>query len=226
VFGGVLAASGSLQLKALLGLVCIGAILGDSLGYELGRRLGRPWLLRYGLWVGLRAPELARAEGFFTRHGGKTILLGRFVGFLRALAPFVAGASAMPYRCFLPYNVAGAVLWALGFVLLGYGLEAGWQRVEHWTTAISAILAGGWRSSLEWSGSGGGSSARPPRACARERGPVPQGCAGGETQPVPRVMGHGRGFSRSTAAVCTRDHRIPEERVKAVGSEAPTVTGI
>src|SRR5919109_2460442 len=104
VFGGVLAASGSLDLRVLLGVVCLGAILGDSLGYELGRRLGRPWLLRYGRWVGLRERHLAQAEAFFVRHGGKTILLGRFVGVLRALAPFIAGASVMPYRRFLPYN--------------------------------------------------------------------------------------------------------------------------
>jgi undecaprenyl-diphosphatase len=126
VFGGVLAASGSLKLGALLGLVCLGAILGDTLGYELGRRLGRPWLRRYGRWISLREPQLARAEAFFTRHGGKTILLGRFVGFLRALAPFVAGASALPYRRFLPYNAAGAVFWVCGFLVLAYGLEAGW----------------------------------------------------------------------------------------------------
>ena len=143
VFGGVLAASGCLKLGALLGFVCLGAILGDSLGYELGRRLGRPWLLRYGRWVGLREPQLARAEAWFARHGGKTILLGRFVGFLRALAPFVAGASVMPYRRFLPYNAAGAVLWATGFVLLGYGLDVGWRRVEHWTHTVSVLLGAG-----------------------------------------------------------------------------------
>jgi membrane-associated protein len=65
------------------------------------------------------------------------------VGFLRALAPFVAGASVMPYRRFLPYNTVGAVLWATCFVLLGYGLDVGWRRVEHWTNAVSVLLAGG-----------------------------------------------------------------------------------
>jgi membrane-associated protein len=80
---------------------------------------------------------------WFTRHGGKTILLGRFVGLLRALAPFVAGVSVMPYRRFLPYNAAGAVLWATCFVLLGYGLDVGWRRVEHWTNAVGVLLAGG-----------------------------------------------------------------------------------
>jgi membrane protein DedA with SNARE-associated domain len=139
VFGGVLAASGSLKLGALLGFVCLGAILGGSLGYELGRRLGRPWLMRYGRSVGLREPQLARTEAWFTRHGGQIILLGRFVGSLRALGPFVAGASVMPCRRFLPYNAAGAVLWVTGFVLLGYSLDVGWRRVEHWTHAISVL---------------------------------------------------------------------------------------
>jgi heavy metal efflux system protein len=72
VFGGVLVASGSLELRVLLGLVCLGAILGDSLGYELGCRLGRPWLLRYGRRVGLREPQLAWAEALLTRHAKTT----------------------------------------------------------------------------------------------------------------------------------------------------------
>jgi membrane protein DedA with SNARE-associated domain len=140
VFGGFLAAGATLDVGDLIVWVGVGAILGDSLGYKLGRYLGRPWLLRYGRWVGVRERHLARAEAFFQRHSGKTVLLGRFIGFLPALTPFVAGISGMPYRRFLPYNAAGAVLWSVGFVLLSYFLGASWQLEEHWLGAASAIL--------------------------------------------------------------------------------------
>jgi membrane protein DedA with SNARE-associated domain/membrane-associated phospholipid phosphatase len=141
LLGGFLAARGVLHVGDLVVLVCVGAILGDSIGYELGRFLGRPWLLRYGHWVGLRGEHVARVDGFFHRHGGKTVLIGRFVGFLRALAPFVAGASGMLYRRFLLYNALGAVVWSVSFVLLGYFVGASWALVEHWVGRASAVLA-------------------------------------------------------------------------------------
>ena len=93
--------------------------------------------------MSLEEPQRARAQAWFTRHRGTISWLGRCAGFVGALPSFVAGASVMPYRRFLPYNAAGAVLWASGFVLLGYGLEAGWRRVEHWTNAVSALVGGG-----------------------------------------------------------------------------------
>lgn len=132
IFSGFLAARGLLDVGDLIVIVAAGAILGDSIGYELGRHLGRPWLVRYGRWVGLRAAHLERVDAFFARHGGKTVFLGRFVGFARALAPFVAGSSRMRYRQFLPYNVLGGILWSIGFVLVGYFCGASWQVAERW----------------------------------------------------------------------------------------------
>src|SRR5690349_14832029 len=87
LFSGFLAAQGLLELGDLMVVVTAGAILGDTLGYALGRRLGRPWLLRFGRWAGVRAEQLERADSFFAHHGGKTVFFGRFIGFLRALAP-------------------------------------------------------------------------------------------------------------------------------------------
>ncbi len=142
VFGGFLAAHGSFDVWRLVVVVSIGAVIGDSIGYELGRRLGRPWLLRYGHRFGLYPVHLERVDGFFARHGGKTIFLGRFVGLLRAVAPFVAGASRMPYRSFLPYNLLGGVLWSLSFVLLGYFVGESWQAAERWIGRASAIVGG------------------------------------------------------------------------------------
>src|SRR2546430_89094 len=128
--------------------------------------------------------QLGRAEAWFARHGGKTILLGRFVGFLRALAPFVAGASVMPYRRFLPYNAAGAVLWATGFVLLGYGLDVGWRRVEHWTNTVSVLLGAGGALLLRpgWLRRGG---ARQAAHDPRPGGGPPVPCAGGPSTTPP-----------------------------------------
>jgi len=139
---GFLASRGFFAVGDLIVVVALGAILGDSLGYELGRRLGRPWLLRVGRWVGLRASHLERSEAFFARYGGPTVLLGRFIGFLRALAPFIAGASRMPYRQFLGYNMLGGILWAVGCVWLGYGLGASWQVAERWLGRASTMVGG------------------------------------------------------------------------------------
>jgi membrane protein DedA with SNARE-associated domain/membrane-associated phospholipid phosphatase len=139
---GFFAAQGVLDVGDLIVLVALGATIGDSIGYELGSRLGRPWFLRYGGKAGLRASHLEDTEAFFTRHGGKAVFLGRFIGFARALVPFIAGSSRMRYRDFLPYNALGGVLWATGFVLLGYFLGEGWRTAERWIGRASAIVGG------------------------------------------------------------------------------------
>jgi undecaprenyl-diphosphatase len=139
---GFFAHEGVLELDAVMAAVAIGAIVGDNIGYQLGLRLGREWLLRHGRRVGITAARLQRTEAFFTRHGPKAVFLGRFVGFARALVPFVAGASRMPYRRFLLADALGAVLWTVGFVLLGYGLGASWRVAERWIGRSSMLLAG------------------------------------------------------------------------------------
>ena len=139
---GFLAAQGLLDVDALIVVVAVGAVLGDSIGYELGRRLGRNGLLRIGSRFGLNEDRLARADKFFARHGGKAVLLGRFIGFARALVPFLAGSSRMPYRQFLPYNALGATLWSATAVLLGYFLGASWHVAERWIGRASAIIGG------------------------------------------------------------------------------------
>lgn len=139
---GFLAHRGLLELDAVMAAAAIGATIGDNIGYRLGHRLGRAWLLSHGSRVGLRRERLARAEAFFARHGAKAVFFGRFVGFARALVPFVAGASRMPYRHFLVYDALGAVVWTVGFVLVGYFLGASWRLAERWIGRTSAIIAG------------------------------------------------------------------------------------
>lgn len=140
IVSGVLAAAGLFELPTLIAAVSAGAVIGDSIGYELGRRLGRPWLLRRGARLGFRRERIAAVDEFFTRHGGKAVLIGRFIGFLRALAPFVAGSSRMPYQRFLAYNVAGGVLWTVACVLLGYFVGAAWPIVEKWVGRAGLVL--------------------------------------------------------------------------------------
>jgi len=140
IVSGMLAAAGLFDLPTLITVISAGAVVGDSIGYELGRRLGRPWLLRRGARLGFHRDRIEAVDAFFDRHGGKAVLIGRFIGFLRALAPFVAGSSRMPYLRFLAYNVAGALLWTVACVLLGYFVGAAWPVVEKWVGRTGLVL--------------------------------------------------------------------------------------
>ncbi|HEY8583602.1 MAG TPA: bifunctional DedA family/phosphatase PAP2 family protein [Capillimicrobium sp.] len=118
--GGVVAGQGEINLLALIALVWACAVAGDVTSFLLGRKLGRGFLERHGPKVKITAARLEQTERFFDRHGGKAVLIGRFVGLIRALAPFIAGSSNMPLRRFLPYDVIGAGLWGTTFCVLGY----------------------------------------------------------------------------------------------------------
>ena len=142
LLGGFLAATDVLDVRDLIVIVSVGAVLGDSIGYELGRHFGRPWLGRYGHWVRISPEHLARVDAFFRRHGGKTVLLGRFIGFLRALVPFVAGSSGMHYGEFLLYNALGGVGWAAVTVFLGYPVGHSWPVAERWLGRAGAVALG------------------------------------------------------------------------------------
>lgn len=107
-----LAATGHLSLPLVIGSAALGAIVGDSIGYAVGRNGGRRFLERHGRWLGVSKEKLAKADHYFARHGAKTVFFGRFIALLRILAGPLAGASKMPYRRFLAANVAGALTWA------------------------------------------------------------------------------------------------------------------
>lgn len=129
---GFLAHRGVLQLDAVILAGILGAIIGDNVGYWMGGRLGEDWLLRVGSRLGVTRARLDHVHRFFRQHGPKAVFLGRFVGYARALVPFVAGTAGMPRRSFFAYNAAGAVLWGMGVVLLGYALGASWRIAELW----------------------------------------------------------------------------------------------
>ena len=120
---------------------------GDTCGYVLGRSLGRRFLLRHGGRLGITEPRLVGVERFFARHGAKAIVTGRFVGVVRALGPFTAGASGMRAGRFVAADVVGAGLWAVTFTGLGY-LFAGHvgallDALHQAQLVLGAVLAAG-----------------------------------------------------------------------------------
>jgi undecaprenyl-diphosphatase len=127
ILGGVLAGQGTLSIQLLIGIAWVSCVVGDGIGFYLGQRLGREFILQHGPKVRLKQETFAKVEAFFAKHGGKTILIGRWLGLIRPLMPFTAGASGMSYRRFLPYDVLGAGLWATTWCLLGYIF---WQSFE------------------------------------------------------------------------------------------------
>jgi membrane protein DedA with SNARE-associated domain/membrane-associated phospholipid phosphatase len=132
IAGGVIAGQGTIDLIPLIGLVWVCAVLGDTTSFYIGRRLGRGFLERHGPRVKITHERLTQVEGYFDRHGGKTILIGRFIGLVRALAPFIAGASGLAYKRFLPYSVVGTGLWSTVFCVLGYIFWRSFDRVAHY----------------------------------------------------------------------------------------------
>ncbi len=127
VIGGVYASRGSINVVAMCAVVVAAAIVGDSVGYEVGKHFGpRLWDSKL---LDKRRERLDSAREFLARRGGSAVFLGRFVAFFRAVMPALAGISQMPYRRFLPWNAAGGLVWGAGFVLLGFFAGNSYQQV-------------------------------------------------------------------------------------------------
>jgi len=141
VLGGVVAAQGEADLALLLPLAWLAAAGGDLVSFLLGRRLGRRFLLERGPRLGVSHARLAQIEAFFARHGAKAILIGRFVGIVRAVAPFLAGASGMPVRSFVPWSLLGTAVWATTFTLVGYVFHASFSAAAELLTRGALVLA-------------------------------------------------------------------------------------
>jgi membrane-associated protein len=116
---GAICAIGTLDVATLVLLLIVAAILGDSLNYTIGRRFGDA-IVRSRLGRYIRPEYIQRTQNFYERHGGKTIILARFMPIVRTFAPFVAGVGTMHYPRFLAYNVIGGIVWVAGFGMLGY----------------------------------------------------------------------------------------------------------
>jgi len=139
LLGGFLAYQGRVNLAVMMAAGAAGAVVGDQVGYQIGRVFGEPLKhSRLGRRVG--EDRWARGEAYLRAKGGRAVFLGRFVGLLRALVPALAGMSRMPYRTFLPWNAAGGIIWAPGFVFLGYLAGGSYRRVERIAGRASLLL--------------------------------------------------------------------------------------
>src|SRR5215208_626492 len=127
---GVLVQRGHLDLGDVIAFGILGAVLGDQIGYWVGREGGRPFVLRWG-----------RYEAFFDRHGGKAVFLARFFSGLRVFGALVAGISRMRWWTFILYNALGGAVWATAVVLLGYFLGSSIGLVERWLGRATLVLA-------------------------------------------------------------------------------------
>jgi membrane protein DedA with SNARE-associated domain len=140
VLGGVVAFQGRIPVAAMAAAAALGAVVGDSVGFWLGRRLGTKVLGgRLGALMGRSRVESTMKR---IKAGGiRAVVLGRFVGVLRAVMPFAAGASGMAYGRFVVASVLGGTAWGVGFTLLGYLAGNSWRRVEHYVGRASTVLA-------------------------------------------------------------------------------------
>ena len=140
VLGGVLASLGHLPLWLILPIVIVAAIVGDTVGYEVGKHFG-PALLNMRV-LAKRRGRLDRAQDFLRRRGGVAVFLGRFVAFFRAVMPALAGTSRMPYPRFVAFNAAGGIVWGTIYVLLGFFAGKSYEAVARTAGQDAAIVVG------------------------------------------------------------------------------------
>lgn len=141
VTAGLLASQGFLNVYIMGALLTVAAIVGDSVGYSIGRAAG-PRLFRRDDSFFFKKKHLLRAHEFYLRHGGKTIVIARFVPILRTFAPVVAGAADMPYRRFVFFNIAGGIFWIWSMLMVGYWLGRYIPGIEHNIEIVIFIVIG------------------------------------------------------------------------------------
>lgn len=134
---GALAGTGILDIKLLILSLIIAAILGDTVNYWIGHTVGMEIFEKYNL---IRHDHIEKTEEYFSKYGGMTIVIARFIPFIRTFAPFLAGVGKMKYKWFLSYNVVGGILWILAFILAGYFFGSIPIVQENFTYIIYAII--------------------------------------------------------------------------------------
>jgi membrane protein DedA with SNARE-associated domain len=142
VIGGVLAGLHRVNLFVMIAVVVVCAIVGDSSGFEVGRKSG-PWILERRVLRGRTAVQ--RTVAMLERYGGPAVFLGRFVAFARAIIPGLAGMSGLRYRTFLFYNACGGLLWGVGYTMLGFVVGVSFGKVLStvglWSLAVIGCIA-------------------------------------------------------------------------------------
>jgi len=130
-----------LHISGVIGAAALGAILGDNVGYWLGREFGYLLLLRYGRYVGLVEARIKLGQYLFLRHGGKVVFFGRFIAVLRVLAAFLAGVNRMEWKSFLIANAAGGVVWSLVYGVGAYLFGSALLHA-HRPVSIALVIGG------------------------------------------------------------------------------------
>jgi membrane-associated protein len=138
VLAGAAAKLGHVSLVGVLIVVILAAIVGDTVGYEVGRHVG-PRLLELPI-LARRRRRLDQARELLARRGGSAVFLGRWVAFFRAVMPFLAGTARMRYRTFLAFNAVGGIAWGVAVVLLGYAAGASYARVEKTFGPVAGLV--------------------------------------------------------------------------------------
>ena len=138
IIGGVTASLGHTHLSVIILIVVLAAIVGDSVGFEIGRLFG-PKIMAHRFFD-KRRKRLDSAQDFLRRRGGAAVFLGRWTAFFRAVMPALAGLSRMKYRVFLPWNAAGGIAWGTTMVVAGYLAGESYHRVEKWLGRGAAII--------------------------------------------------------------------------------------
>ncbi|WP_310964784.1 DedA family protein [Nocardioides terrisoli] len=152
VVAGVASSIGHVPFPAAIVVVVLAAVIGDTVGYEVGRHLVGPKVLESRL-LARHAARIEKASEFLRRRGGVAVFLGRFTAFFRAVMPALAGSARMPYLRFLKWNAVGGIVWGTGFVVLGHVAGSSYQQVAsragHWAAigfvAAVVLLVIGWR---------------------------------------------------------------------------------
>ncbi len=140
IIGGVTASLGHTSLGWVLVVVILAAIIGDSVGYEIGRLFG-PRVMGHRIFD-RRRERLDAAQAFLRRRGGSAVFLGRWTAFFRAVMPALAGLSGMKYRIFLPWNAVGGIAWGATAVTAGYLAGQSYHQVETWLGRGAAGIVG------------------------------------------------------------------------------------
>ncbi len=141
LLGGAVAGQGAIDIYLLIAIAWFSAWAGDTTSFFIGRRLGREFVLRNGPRFGIGHERFEKVEDYFSRHGGKTIFIGRFISLVRAFAPFIAGSSGMRYRAFVPYSILGTGLWASAHILVGYFFSRSIESAAKYAGRGAFVLA-------------------------------------------------------------------------------------
>lgn len=136
---GFLASQGYLNVYLLAGLLFAAAVIGDSVGYSFGKKVG-PKVFKRENSIFFHKDHVTRAEKFFAAYGAKTIVFARFVPVVRTFAPIMAGVGNMSYKTFISYNIVGGLLWAAGMSFLGYFLGSIIPNIDKYLLPIIAII--------------------------------------------------------------------------------------